>query len=220
MKGMRALREMLQQEISLNGGYHTGRDGNYLLSWNVAVYGGMSVKEMQGALCQGDSFESPADLRLRYPDWETSWETFSSAGGNWEHVVEDMRSQLCDGDTFRLWRPAIATRFGFSYTGLGADRPFDVDFTFLGRSGKHLCIERFNGRRLTEDEFPSPGDVRKRFRFDFGDEEELNTNSSEWTRQLLGMIQEWDLCFDRKAVNKEALYQTAFQFAQYLEGTA
>jgi len=76
------------------------------------------------------------------------------------------------------------------------------------------------GELFNEDEFPSPGDVRKRFRFDFGDEEELNTNSSEWTRQLLGMIQEWDLCFDRKAVNKEALYQTAFQFAQYLEGTA
>ncbi|HEX6826967.1 MAG TPA: hypothetical protein VF077_11685, partial [Nitrospiraceae bacterium] len=37
-----------------------------------------------------------------------------------------------------------------------------------------------------------------------------------WVRQLLGMIEEWDLCFTQEAVDKEALYLLAMRFMDYV----
>jgi len=207
-KTNRKLREILASRLQRNGGYRRGRGEDFVLEWNVPVWIDANISNIIPELVRIGEFLSEADVRLQYPEIETMWNQYSRDGEftnqSWEWLIEDMRESVTGGDCFKMWRPEIAKKYGFSYDGPGADKPFEVEFGFYGRGGKHLCIEKFEGISLNDRELID----------NLTDPEEAWPTL--WVRQLLGMIEEWDLCFTEKAVQSEARYLLAFRFAEFI----
>ena len=202
------LRQILASRLQRNGGYRRGRGEDFVLEWCVPVYGPASMPQMMKSLVDAGEFLNEGDILIQYPDVNDRWEWFTRDGTNynqaWDTLIEDMRESVTGCDTFKMWRPEIAKKYGFSYDGLGADKPFEVEFCFAGRGGKHLCIEKFEGVSLNQRDLID----------NLTDPEEAWPTL--WVRQLLGMIEEWDLCFTRQAVEAEARYLLAFRFAEYI----
>ena len=206
----RDLRHRLAKKIDANGGY-SDRDGVYALSWDVPVYG-LGGFDLVTELVKDGYFQSPADVLLRYPNIERLWDDFMLS--NTYDPTEDMQEAVRDCDTYRMWRPKFARRNGFSYTGLGAEKPFDVEFEFHGRGGKHLCVTKFQGESLIERR----GEQRMMERLtDPNLREWYGHHTTEWMRQLCGMIDEWNVCFTREAAEQEARYLTLDRFVRWLD---
>lgn len=201
----RNFRTILADKIESNGGYFD-RDGRHVLSWCVPAYGpayGLGPLDIVQELVKQGDFTSPADVLLRFPDVEKIWDGwFNTSSYFYEHLAEDMQSSVHDAETYRMWSPDIARKYRFSYTGLGAEKPFAATFEFRGRGGKHLCVTEFDGVALSGRNF---------------DASELPTYPILWVRRLCGMIEEWDKCFTPQAAQDEARYLSVWRFAQWLE---
>jgi hypothetical protein len=202
----RDLRHRLAKKIDANGGY-SDRDGVYALSWSVPVYG-LGRFDLVPELVKDGYFRSPADVLLRYPDIEAMWDDFREIANEYD-PIEDVQEGVRDCDTYRMWREKFARRNGFSYTGLGAEKPFDVEFEFHGRSGKHLCVTEFQGLSLIERRYEARLMERLADPAEYWD--------TTWMRQLCGMIDEWDVCFTEQAAQEEARYLTLNRFVQWLD---
>ncbi|HEX6826691.1 MAG TPA: hypothetical protein VF077_10290, partial [Nitrospiraceae bacterium] len=185
------LRQILASKLQRNGGYRRGRGEDFVLEWCVPVYASLTRSNLVPAIISTGEVLHEADLRLQYPEIEDVWEQYirdpKQDERTWEWLIEDMRESVTGSDCYAMWRPEIAKKWGFSYDGLGADKPFEVEFCFAGRGGKHLCIEKFEGISLNQRDLID----------NLLDPEEAWPTL--WVRQLLGMIEEWDLCFTQEA---------------------
>lgn len=164
------------------------------------------------------------------------WDHQMDSGELFNWILEDMRNSVTDGDTYCTYRPEIAARYGLPYTrfprkyrkrvpGEGPYYPagregwvledpytvesFEVEWEFAGRSGKHLVLTGFEGRKL--ERLTSEGLAGL-----LRGEEDGSCYTNAWCQRLLAMIHEWDLCFTSEAVTQEWEYQASYLLAQRL----
>lgn len=196
---MKKIRERLKAAIDGNGGYH-----EWALSWDVSL-SSVDADEVLEVLAK-EHYHNEFDLILQYPEVKEMIEAHMQTAEVNQDMQEQMQERLIDGDTFRMWSPDVAKKHGFAYKGEGSELPFEVDFAFEGRGGKHLVVTKFAGVKLTKDAFA-----------EFFDDPHYVQYSNYWCRQLLGMIEEWDLCFTRVAVKSEEVYTLAWLMQMRLE---
>lgn len=194
-----SVRERLAVAIELNGGYN-----HWALSWNVSLHG-VRADEVIAAMVN-EHYQNEFDLMVRYPEVKALVESHMEDPQTSTDVVENMRSSLDDGDTFRMWCPEIAAKHGFEYKGKGAESPFNVGFAFEGRQGKHLVVTRFEGLELTKHLMPEITDPCS-----------TNRPTNLWCRKLLGMIEEWGRCFTPQAVKEEEAHALAWVIQMQIE---
>jgi hypothetical protein len=162
------------------------------------------------------------------------WDDEAEQNSLWDIVRDDMARGVSDADTYRTYRREVGRRYGLSsdetmprkyrrklatdtcyypastsgwvivnpWQGLES---YEVEFEFMGRQGKHLCVTEFEGRGLGI----SADDLADNIRNDSD-----GAYPNVWCQRLLAMIHEWDLCFSREAVKQEFHYQVGFHFAQ------
>jgi hypothetical protein len=171
--------------------------GKYLLSWNVKVHTWPSAENILDSLAK-HFYRNRAELLIRFPESQALAEKHAEAD-MFDRVTSDMRDSLSDTDSYRMYRPKFAKKYGLAYKGKGAEKPFDVTFSFYGRNGGHLVIEEFEGMRMKD--------------FDYDD-----WYPDQWTRQLCAMIEEWDLCFTKESIYAECGYLLAWTINLELEG--
>lgn len=81
---------------------------------------------------------------------------------------------------------------------------FDVEWEFLGRQGKHLCLVSFEGRKLK--------DYSKWFAQSLREPPTAEEYSNEWCQKLVAFIHECDLMFEYKNIASEFEYLALFRF--------
>ena len=172
--------------------------GKYLLTWNVKMHHTPTTETILNCVAV-NFYKHRGELLIRFPEAEDIVEEKLHDDNTFGFVLESMRHSFEDGDTYRMYRPKFAKKYGLAYEGKGADSPFDVEFCYLGRSGGYLAIEAFEGIRMKD--------------FDYDD-----WYPDQWTRQLCAMIEEWDLCLTRESIYAEFDYQLAWLVNQELEG--
>lgn len=196
---------LLLEKIKDNGGYHANRD-SYDLAWNVKLHLRVRPEEIRRHIAESH-FINEADLVLHHPQVdEFIYEQLTNNKNIDEWAREAMCESVNDADTYKMISPEVAQKYG--YTGkLGLEEPFDMKFSFAGRSGGYITIEEFEGRK---------GD---RFR-DYLDPEENEDDEYEqqWALHLLMCIEECDKMFTQVAARDEYEYQIAFYIAQELLG--
>lgn len=155
----------------------------YALSYTVEFYGSIgNSEEASELLIENGHFINEADLTIRFPDFESRFDAMDGSD-MYERTLELLVEDLTDDEGLRMWSPETARRYGFDYTGDGADRPFEVEFRTLGRGGKHVVVVEFDGVSLNED-------LAERIaNKDWGYTEFI---PNQWCRKLMGMMDEWD----------------------------
>ncbi len=231
---MNTYRRMLADAIERNGGYSSGYRERYALAWNVKLDQGVPDfdwdpltnrdREFKARVLErlAENFLGNTELNISDDQkafFETEWNSESSRTNVWDMVREDMARSVTDDDTYRTWSPEVERRYGFEVDamqrkrlkGLGLEPPnyyyFDVSWTFAGRSGGYLCLDKFESRNIAVRAEGLAEEIR---------EDDSGTFSNEWCRKLLAMIEEWDVCFSREAVRSEFLYQCAYRAASFL----
>jgi hypothetical protein len=199
------IRQLLAEKLRYNAGYHGDRK-HWALEWNVSI--GLVRPELVTKYLIEQHFQNELDAALQHPNLLERVRRELDSNYDDSHIIEQMRDGVDGGDTYRMWRPEIAARWGFEYKGKGAEKPFDVTFEFHGRQGKHLIVTNFEGFDLTID----LADMLERPQYAHD-----CPPSNLWCRQLCGMIEEWDLCFTHEAATNEYAYQRAFEIGSNLE---
>ena len=196
----------LADAIESNGGYYS-RPDMWPLRWDVSVWSNNNTEDMARLHIE----ESPGKDRMaaavalvtdesdnlsgRYAKLKV--ERFNPYQAT-EWAIESMRYSLDDADTYRYVSPEVSGKHG-----LPGDTMFDVKFELHGRSGKHLCITEFEGRRLAGIDAE-----------DLRDAEYLEENSisDDWCLKLLVYIEEADKMFSRESVQNDFEYALQGQF--------
>lgn len=154
----------------------------YALAYTVEFYESIdTAEEAIELLVKYGHFINETDLAIRFPDFEDRFDKMASSDmyrEAQEHLVDD----LADDAGYRMWSPETARRYGFDYTGDGADRTFEVEFRTVGRGGKHVVVVAFEGETLDRDLDERIG----------GDPDQWQCVSNQWCRKLMGMMDEWD----------------------------
>ncbi len=153
------------------------------LSYTVKFYKSVdTAEEASELLIRHGHFINEVDLAIRFPDFEDRFEAIDESA-MYMYAQENNISDLANDEGYRTWSPETARRYGFDYTGDGADRPFDVEFATRGRGGKHVVVVEFEGETLD-------GDLTERITG--ADWEYPISPSNQWCRKLMGMMDEWD----------------------------
>lgn len=156
----------------------------YALAYTVMFYESIvTAEEASELLIENGHFLNEADLAIRFPDFESR---FGALDGSdmYREAQEQLVDDLSSDEGYRTWSPETARRYGFDYTGDGADRPFKAEFCTMGRGGKHVVIVEFDGVSLNEDLAD---------RIVCNDWEYTECISNQWCRKLMGMMDEWDV---------------------------
>lgn len=115
-------------------------------------------------------------------------------------VLEDMRRTFTEDDTMRTIRPALAKRYRIPYP----ENAWLVEYSFVGRSGGWLSLDKFEGHMLA---------TRYGHREDVV--EEIKQSSPRTLKLLCAMIEEVALTLEKR--NDEFHYQAGFQLALLVE---
>lgn len=204
-------RHLLVRAIEANGGYCAQRD-RYALEWNVACYGGIDdFDTLLAKARQGDNdFSIKADTDLDaglLAKLKVEWGDDKHRFDVWMWVIDDMRESVKGDDTYRFLSPNIERRYGVN----SPDAGFDVDWVFEGRSGKHLCLSRFQHRDLEKHYTDLAREIT---------EDDNGSYTNSWCLKLLAFIHESDICFTRQKVEEEFEYQVLWQFCSKLDEIA
>jgi len=141
----------------------------------------------------------------------------------WDESVESARESMDSDDGYRSYSPATAARYGLPYHGkrkykrhtdemayYPAGKPgwilvkpyvnshFDCNFELQGRQGKHLVLTEFEGHECTDLETSIQDGVV----------------SNEWCRNLLAMLEEWDVCFTPQNATEHVKHNMVFRVEQ------
>lgn len=117
------------------GGYYS-RHGTYPLEFNVSVAGAdLDFDDLWAMVMEERGVDYPEGTRQRALLKFCAQKVYDKTKDHiWEWAVEDAGRSLQDADTYRmLW---------------DGDKVLDVKLGLHGRSGKHLCIEEFEGMRF------------------------------------------------------------------------
>jgi len=181
--------------------------GDYALHWNVKVHYYPNTEHVLDAIAQY-FYINRADLLMQYPRADEVVEKQLNDCESMEFLIDRMRESVTDGDTYYTVRPEVAKKWKLG-KDVAQTKPLDVKFEFMGRSGGHLCVTEFEGRKLA--------DFLDYNLYEEGDP--YDDYEEHWCQKLLAMIDEWDQCFTSEAVNKEAAYLTAWEINSKLEDT-
>ena len=186
--------------------YYSNRT-RYALSYTVEFYDTIdNVEEASELLVKHGHFVNETDLAIRFPDFESRFEAMDEPGmyrEAQEHLVDD----LADDGWLGMWNSETARRYGFDYTGDGADRPFEVEFNTMGRGGKHVVVAEFDGVSLNEDLIE---------RIVCNDWEYTRSVSNQWCRKLMGMMDEWDVMLTTANAHERGRYYMTYYIAREL----
>ena len=179
----------------------------YALSYTVEFYGSIgNSEEASELLIENGHFINEADLTIQFPDFESQFDALDGPDmyrDAQEHLIDD----LADDVGFRTWSPETARKYGFDYTGDGADSPFEVEFRTLGCGGKHVVVVEFDGVSLNED-------LAERIaNKDWGYTEFI---PNQWCRKLMGMMDEWDKMLTTANAHKRGKYYMTYYIAREL----
>jgi hypothetical protein len=120
-------------------------DHRLYLCWNVKMNEMYSFDRVWKRMCK-EHFVNEAEavtIVPRIDDLREAWD--GTHGMNaYEYAIDDMRRSFADDDTYRTISPACAARWGIPYP----EESWDVEYAFVGRSGGHLAIVKFEGRHL------------------------------------------------------------------------
>lgn len=191
------VRKALIDRLAGHDYYGGGHHSRYALAYTVEFYKSIdTAEEASELLIENGHFLNEADLAIQFPDFESR---FGALDGSdmYREAQEYLIADLTDDEGYRTWSPETARRYGFDYTGDGADRPFEVKFCTMGRGGKHVVIVEFDGvtldgnlaERITGEEWQSTGFV-----------------SNQWCRKLMGMMDEWDVMLTTANAHKCGKY--------------
>ncbi len=190
------------------GGYYS-RDGSYPLEFNVAAYADLDFDTLWKLLLQ--------ERQTEYPEGTTARALFEFAARKayadcsehlWSWAVEDAQRNLFEGD---------------AYTTLWDGTSLDVKFGLYGRSGKHLCIESFEGitlRGLNPDSLgellmcqngPGGEDVLDSPRLKKGFEWQI---PGERVDLLYRYVRQCEIDFTSSKAEAEVEYQAAYHLGQ------
>lgn len=224
---MNAYRKMLIEAVEQNGGYHARWD-SYPIEYTVGLY---YTKNRVEDYAEDLISSGELDPKL----WSLIEDEFVGdfdMDAEWQHVQEDM-SHMLDYPV-NTYGQDTATKFGLPYRrfpnqykrldkevafwpvgkkGWALVDPyinlqFDVEFSLEGRGGKHLVIAEFEGHKLA-------GMSSEAFIEALEDPDTLFSN--EWCRNLLAMMQEWDVLFTSRAASAEFDYQMEYNIMQGIE---
>lgn len=224
---MNVYRKMLIEAVERNGGYYT-RWESYPIEYVVGLYYTLGdLDDYADAMIN----EKTLDPKL----WGIIKEDFSDSFDMDDHW-HDVQGRMADLDdcAYRTYSPETAAKFGLPYEkfpnkyqridkdlayfpaqkkGWKRVNPyinleFEVDFTLQGRNGKHLCIAKFDGHTL--------GGLSNE-RFIEALEDPDTQFSNEWCRNLLAMMEEWEVCFTPKAASSEFDYLMKDRILQCIE---
>lgn len=166
-------------------GYHSDRK-QYALSYTVQFYESIDTAEEASALLiKHGHFVNETDLAIQFPNFEDLFGEMNTSP--WEivsYAQAQLVNNLTDDEGFMTWGPETAKRYGFDYTGDGAERAFEVVFHTLGRGGKHVVVVEFDGVSLDADLAECIAGE---------DWENTGSVSNQWCRKLMGMMDEWDV---------------------------
>lgn len=163
--------------------YYGGGHSRYALAYTVEFYGSIdSVEEASELLVKHGHFVNETDLTIRFPDFESRFEAVDEPD-MYREAQGRLIDDLTDDEGLRTWSPETARRYGFDYTGDGADRPFEAKFNTMGRGGKHVVVVEFDGVVLGADLVECIANV---------DWQHTGMVSNQWCRKLMGMMDEWD----------------------------
>lgn len=217
------LRTKLAERIRGNGGY-SERHTKHALVWMCRVYD-VGIKDVEDAvrgLVDAGHFLSEADLTLQAPDYAQSIAEYldygSAASRIHAAVCDSLQDELVNDHAYRMWSPETARRYGFDYSGDGADQPFDMDLSCVSSGGKRVSLTVFEGVPLSG------------YSYDFAEHvapEEIDSGgayfrpSNVWCRRLMGVMDELDTLLSRESVMAQARYFALDILADILrEGSA
>ncbi len=197
-------RGLLIEALAENGGYGGHRRGEGSpVSYNVALdyvttdYDTVRTKMLKDYPETADFPAVPVEDWDRIADSRYAW------------AIEDaQRGVVEDNYVYCMMSPATSKQFG-----LPADATYDVGFSLEGRSGKHLCVTRFDGHDL------SGVDLIAQLQDQTDDKncEPYHVYTNQWCRQLLAMMTEWDECFTPRKASDEVMYHMASTMMQQCE---
>ena len=168
----------------LNGRSYYSDRRKYALSYTVQFYESIvSSEEASELLIEYGHFVNETDLAIRVPNFKALFGELD-AQEMYRGAQEQLINDLTDGEGFMTWSPETARRYGFDYTGDGAERAFKVTFHTLGRGGKHVVVAEFEGVQLD-------GALTERISGE--DWSYTGSVSNQWCRKLMGMMDEWDV---------------------------
>jgi hypothetical protein len=125
-------------------------------------------------------------------------------------AVEDARRSLEDGSDIysMLGCPVVASRFG-----LDEDATYDVQFSFEGRGGKHLCVTRFEGHDLSGVDLAA--ELQGQAADKYCGPHDVYTN--DWCRKLCAMMFDWSKRFTPRTASAEVNFQIAYAMMNLCE---
>jgi hypothetical protein len=194
------LREKLAARVEHRDGYWATSYTHYPIEFTVCYLATAGAADkVIGLLIEQGHFLNEADLMIQFPtfrEWYEADDTIDLGVLNGkdcptsEQLYQESQSSLIgdlDNDEgYKTWSPKTAAKYGFDYTGPGADMPFECALGNFGRGGKHICVMSFHGVKLTgisvsgfAEIVRTPEPYGPRF-------------SNVWCRQLMGMMDEWD----------------------------
>lgn len=194
------LREKLAARVEHRDGYWATSYTHYPIEFTVRYLATAGAADkVIGRLIEQGHFMNETDLMLQHPlfkewyegDVRTDYGVLNDREcPSDESLYEWSQSSLIDDlnndEGFKTWSPKTAAKYGFGYTGPGADTPFECDLGTYGRGGKHVCVMSFQGVKLAGisvsgfvEIVRTPEPYGPRF-------------SNVWCRQLMGMMDEWD----------------------------
>lgn len=191
----------------LDGHDYYGNRTRYALAYTVEFYESVdTAEEASELLIENGHFINEADLAIQFPDFE-SWFDALDGPDMYREAQEHLIDDLADDVGFRTWSPETARKYGFDYTGDGADRPFEVEFRTLGRGGKHVGVVEFDG--VTLDEYIAE-------RITGEGRQSTGSVSNQWCRKLMGMMDEWDVVLTTTNARKCGKYYMTDYIAREL----
>jgi len=207
------LRAKLADRIRSNGGYSRYNDTSKPLSWTVHYFQQLEDPEQAAQMLAENHFLNMADFILNFPDFD-EWFAEQNKDEMWSYAQERLAADLTDDEGLRMWSPKTADRYGFSYEGEGADRPFDMTLEGHGGGGKHVCLTRFDGEALE-------GMTSEDFAADIGEHLDPDWNwrrnfTNGWCRKLMGIMDELDEALTEENAARCGAYYEADLLAREL----
>lgn len=207
------LRAKLADRIRSNGGYSRHNDKSKPLSWKVYYFQQLENSEQAAQLLAENHFINMADFILNFPDFD-EWFAEQDRDEMWGYAQERLVDDLSDDEGLRTWSPATATRYGFSYEGEGADRPFDMMLGSYGGGGKHVCLTRFDCETLegmTSECFAAGVGGHLDPEWCWG-----RNFTNRWCRKLMGIMDELDEALTKENAARCGAYYEADLLAREL----
>ena len=218
------LRNALADRIESNGGYCRHNQSRFPIEYVVLFYETIDDADMAKALLIEHGYViNETAFNLQFPAFNEWWE-FDADDENADEVtlgdlgerecpsIDDLhrwaQESLCEDlkndEGYATWSPKTAAKYGFDYKGPGADSAFSLTLENHGRGGKHVVLCYFEGRELTGLRAEELAEIVR-------NDVENDYVTNKWCRQLMGMMDEWDVMLtDENAKHCGIYYMTGY----------